>query len=216
MGGLRQPKPFWTYSLLRQQSPAGYTEIQIRSGGMMRGSLKRIVVCSALLAAPLWAGATTLLGTPESAYSNPDDFSLDTVFVSDSSLSSTSQQCEWYQSSCTVTGSGSGGGTSYWGWGGGGSYWGGGYDTSRPDDSGYDSGPRVPLYGRTCPEEQAATYDALDLLYHNSPTSRDLIDRATGFGVSITLVKANLAGYGAQAPYDPASNTINWDPTFTL
>jgi hypothetical protein len=107
-----------------------------------------------------------------------------------------------------------------WGWAPSGGFHGegagasgGGYDTSRPEDEYRDGAPQtLSIYGRDCPVENAAAQAAMEHLYANSSTARSLMERAVAYGVTLNLIKANLAGYTSRLSYDPASNTISWDP----
>jgi len=102
----------------------------------MRISIKNFWLCSALMVAPLYAGATTYLGSEATTKVAPDNFDLDGVFIDPEGtgeFSYSMQQCEWYMSSCDVYGSRQISAPS-------GGMWGAGYGLSDGYDTSEDYG----------------------------------------------------------------------------
>lgn len=159
---------------------------------------------------PTWLPELDIMSEPGDL--NPtmpaDEFSLESFFVDFAQMSANSQP-HADGGGVTVT-------ATWRGRGGIGGWDGGGQDTSyyvhEQHNGGTDAVPEITVVGRECNAEHTAAQNALQTLYENSPTARGLIDAAATRGTSISLIQANIAGFGSQNRFDPPTNTIFWDP----
>lgn len=182
----------------------------------MRSSTRMIAIACAVATGPLLAH--TAIGIRDYVSSAPDDegFTLDGGGFIDPGEGGLTPQCVWDGDVCVVTGSGPGKGG---GFGGGGGGTGGGgdcsADPSRCEGDPPPTGPdAIPVTGRNCPAEQTAVQTAMNLLYNNSPTARQMMDVALVHGVQLQVIQVNLSQVGGQGNnrFDPVTGIITWDP----